>query len=84
MEVLFNKPNLLSMQPTDKATERYNSWLQGRLKAGVFYSCDSWYRVNGVGKVTSIFPGSGTLFWRLLRKVAWADYQLTWKDETAI
>ncbi|KAH8833073.1 hypothetical protein DL96DRAFT_705710 [Flagelloscypha sp. PMI_526] len=79
-KLLFKMPTLVALSVSQEATDRYNVWLQTRLRKGVFYSCDSWYRVNGVGKVTSIFPGSGTLFWWMTRQVKWEDYSLLLKS----
>jgi hypothetical protein len=69
---------------TDKATDDYNDKIHARLQKSVFTSCVSWYRRGRDGKVSSIFPGPGTMFWWLMRKVNWADYTVTQKKRGAM
>ncbi|KAK0455286.1 FAD/NAD-P-binding domain-containing protein [Desarmillaria tabescens] len=66
-----------SINVTDEATDAYNEKIHARLAKSVFVDCVSWYRKGSDGKVTSIFPGSGFLFWWWLRKVDWSHYKVT-------
>ncbi|TFK35451.1 hypothetical protein BDQ12DRAFT_688163 [Crucibulum laeve] len=66
--------DILSLEVRNEPTEEYNDKLQARLSKSVFTSCFSWYRVGGTGKITNIFPGSGTTFWWWLRKPNWDHY----------
>ncbi|KAJ6500883.1 FAD/NAD-P-binding domain-containing protein [Mycena sanguinolenta] len=73
-----------TFEVSSEATDRYNDWIHDRLSRSVHMSCTSWYRVGGTGKISSIFPGSGTLFWWCTRKPRWSDYKVSgksdWKD----
>lgn len=56
--------------------ERYNQWLQERLKDTVWASgCQSWY-LNQNGKNTTAWPGFTFTFRWLTRRVRLADYTL--------
>ena len=65
-----------SVEVTPQATDAYNTKIHKRLAHSVFVSCVSWYRTGpkGDGKVFTIFPGSGVLFWWWLRSVNWGHY----------
>ncbi|KAG6919169.1 hypothetical protein DXG01_008467 [Tephrocybe rancida] len=63
---------LSSVDVTHEATDRYNELLQDRLSRSVFVGCNSWYRVNGAGKVNS----SSAHFWWWLRRPIWTDYEV--------
>ncbi|KAJ7221358.1 hypothetical protein GGX14DRAFT_514350 [Mycena pura] len=60
-----------------EATDRYDEWVHSRLSRSVYMSCLSWYRKGGDGKISTIFPGSGFLFWWCLRRPTWSDYKIT-------
>jgi hypothetical protein len=64
-----------SFEVTPEATDAYNTRIQGRISRSVFPHCLSWYRKGGDGKVTSIFPGPGLLFWWWLRQPNWNHYK---------
>jgi len=73
---LFHKRNpVASVDVTPAATEKYNTWLHGRLAHSVHTGCVSWYRTgSGAGKISSIFPGPATMFWWVMRRVRLGDY----------
>ncbi|KAJ7612176.1 hypothetical protein FB45DRAFT_843471 [Roridomyces roridus] len=77
----FVKPLLTkavtSFEVTHAATNKYDATIQRMLSRSVFVTCNSWYRVGGTGKNTSIFPGPGMLFWWWTRQARWSDYQIT-------
>ncbi|KAF9024200.1 FAD/NAD(P)-binding domain-containing protein, partial [Hymenopellis radicata] len=66
---------------THEATDAYNEKIHARLGRSVFMDCVSWYRRGRDGKVTSIFPGAGTLFYLWLRRVDWSHYQTSGGDK---
>ncbi len=66
---------------THEATDAYNEKIHARLGRSVFMDCVSWYRRGRDGKVTSIFPGAGSLFYLWLRRVDWSHYQRIGGDE---
>ncbi|KAF5348350.1 hypothetical protein D9758_010944 [Tetrapyrgos nigripes] len=74
IQPIFEK-RISSIDVKPQATDAYNEKIHKRLAKSVFVQCVSWYRKGGTGKVTSIFPGTSTLFWWWLRKVKWDDYQ---------
>ncbi|KAF8896192.1 hypothetical protein BD779DRAFT_1668027 [Infundibulicybe gibba] len=69
-----------SFEVTHEATDAYNEKIHARLARSVFTQCASWYRVGGVGKVASIFPGPGMLYWWWLRRPNWQHYIATNRD----
>ncbi|KAF7300084.1 hypothetical protein MKEN_01331500 [Mycena kentingensis (nom. inval.)] len=76
--VLFLSPESspLALSVSRTANTAYNVWLHARLERSVHTGCASWYRTgaDSKGKISSIFPGSATLFWWHLRTVQWGDY----------
>jgi hypothetical protein len=48
---------LAAVDVSTSATDKYNTKIQSRLSRSVWVGCNSWYRVDGKGKVNSIFPG---------------------------
>ncbi|TFK64156.1 FAD/NAD(P)-binding domain-containing protein [Pluteus cervinus] len=80
--LLDGKVSSLEVKPA--ATDAYNEKIQARLSRSVFLQCISWYRRGGEGKVTSIFPGPGYLFWWWLRTPNWSHYSFVpeepWKQ----
>ncbi|KAI0306342.1 hypothetical protein B0F90DRAFT_1689116 [Multifurca ochricompacta] len=65
----------------EKASAKYNSWVQTRLARTVWAFCDSYYRREGAnGKIIAIFPGSVTLFWWLVRFPRYSDYEIVGKE----
>ncbi|GLB40268.1 putative flavin-binding monooxygenase-like [Lyophyllum shimeji] len=66
---------------TAKATIEYNEEIQERLSRSVFVGCNSWYKVDASGKITSIFPGAAALFWWWLRRPVWQNYHVVKYDE---
>jgi hypothetical protein len=57
-----------------QASDKYNHWLQAKLKDTVWDDCASWYRRDGSGKNGATFPGSLTYFWWLLYRPTWEDF----------
>ncbi|OBH21027.1 4-hydroxyacetophenone monooxygenase [Mycobacterium sp. E1715] len=55
------------------AEQAYDAEVQARLDAGVWTSCDSWYRAAS-GRVTTNWPGLVHEYQRRTRAVAFADY----------
>ncbi|KAF5360199.1 hypothetical protein D9758_011372 [Tetrapyrgos nigripes] len=68
------RKQISSVDVIPSATDAYNKKIHARLEKSVFVDCVSWYRKDRDGKVSSIFPGSATLFWWWLRKVNWDHY----------
>ncbi|KAG6900840.1 hypothetical protein C0993_000159, partial [Termitomyces sp. T159_Od127] len=68
---------LYTVEVKHEATDRYNDVLQKRLSRSVFVGCNSWYRVNGTGRIGTMFPGSSAQFWWWLWRPIWADYEVT-------
>ncbi|KAJ7290271.1 hypothetical protein C8J57DRAFT_1164511 [Mycena rebaudengoi] len=64
-----------TIEVTHKATDAYNDKIHARLARSVHVDCQSWYRTDG-GKVSSIFPGPGTLFWLWTLRPKWSDYKV--------
>lgn len=65
-----------SFEITGEATDKYNDWLQGRLKTSVWTDCMSYYRRDRqLGKIIATFPGPVTLFWWLSRRPEWERYR---------
>ncbi|EUC56309.1 monooxygenase, partial [Rhizoctonia solani AG-3 Rhs1AP] len=65
-----------SIVPRADSTRKFNNWLQYNLKGHVWPSCHSWYRHDGSGKITSLWPGGNTHLWWSLRKPNWNDYEV--------
>lgn len=63
-----------SFEVTTEATDAYNNLIQRRLERSVFVECLSWYRTDGEGKVSSIFPGPMLLYGWWVRRPRWSDY----------
>jgi hypothetical protein len=61
---------------TIHATDTYNDLIQRRLARSVFVECQSWYRTDGDGKVSSAFPGPMLLYGWWVRRPRWADYNV--------
>jgi hypothetical protein len=68
---------LTSFEVTEDAHDNYNADIQKRSDKGVHVQCVSWYRNQGNGKVSTIFPGPGVLMWWRLRSVNWDHYKIT-------
>jgi len=65
-----------SFEVTEDATNKYNTWLQGRLSRSVWTDCNSYYQSGGQKqtKIIATFPGPVSLFWWLARSVRWDDF----------
>ncbi|KAF7353944.1 hypothetical protein MVEN_01080700 [Mycena venus] len=63
-----------TFEVTAVATNEYNDLIQRRLARSVFVQCLSWYRTDGEGKVSSIFPGPMLLYGWWVRRPRWEDY----------
>ncbi|KAG8762750.1 hypothetical protein FRC11_007880 [Ceratobasidium sp. 423] len=64
-----------SIVPRADSTRKFNDWVQYSLKGHVWPSCHSWYRKDGGGKITSLWPGGNTHLWWSFRKPNWKDYE---------
>ncbi|TFK42408.1 hypothetical protein BDQ12DRAFT_273676 [Crucibulum laeve] len=62
---------------TEKATDEYNTWLQGRLSTSVWTECNSYYQAagNNKSKLIATFPGPVSLFWWITRSPRWELFQ---------
>ncbi|KIK57688.1 hypothetical protein GYMLUDRAFT_98447 [Collybiopsis luxurians FD-317 M1] len=70
---------LKSVEVRQDVSEKYNEWLQGRLKDSVWTSCNSYYHRGGDknAKIIATFPGPATLLYWLLRKAErWDDWKV--------
>ncbi|KAI0797187.1 hypothetical protein C8Q75DRAFT_802839 [Abortiporus biennis] len=72
--------SISSFEVTAAATDRYNKFLDSRLKGSVFTGCSSWYRVAGTGKISRILPITQVEYWWRLRNVKWNDYSIVGGD----
>jgi hypothetical protein len=63
-----------SLEVTDAATDNYNKWIEERMTSRVWQDCESWYRLNKVGRNIAIFPGPMALFWWKLRQPRWDHF----------
>ncbi|TRM62608.1 hypothetical protein BD626DRAFT_403629 [Schizophyllum amplum] len=65
-----------SFEIKDEVVNKYNEWLQARLRHSVWTDCMSYYRVDrSQGKIVATFPGPVTLFWRLARRPRWDEWK---------
>ncbi|KAI9836289.1 MAG: hypothetical protein M1819_001626 [Sarea resinae] len=71
----------LSITPSRKTVEEYNSEIQARLNASTFAheNCQSWYK-NADGVVTNNWCGNVVEYQNRLSVVNWADYDLSGTD----
>lgn len=61
----------------EKASSKYNSWMQKRLARTVWNFCNSYYRRESTnGKIFVTFPGPVSLFWWLARRPRYSDYEI--------
>ncbi|KAF8636887.1 hypothetical protein AX16_010943 [Volvariella volvacea WC 439] len=65
-----------SLEVTSAATDTYNNRLQQRMESSVYVQCRSWYRKDGNGRVTAIFPFSGLRHWWWLRRPDWSHFSV--------
>ncbi|KAF8209461.1 hypothetical protein K438DRAFT_1960458 [Mycena galopus ATCC 62051] len=65
-----------TFEVTSEATDAYNDLIQRRLQRSVFVECTSWYRTDGEGKVSSVFPGPMLLYGWWVRRPVWAHYKV--------
>lgn len=65
-----------SFEVTHETTDKYNSWLQGRLSRSVWVDCDSYYHLGGgkQARLIGTFPGPVALFWWLARQPHWNGF----------
>ncbi|KAH7929753.1 FAD/NAD(P)-binding domain-containing protein [Leucogyrophana mollusca] len=66
-----------SLEVTVEATNKYNAWIQKRMRNTVFLDCFSYYRGDGRDGVRNIatFPGMMSLFWWITRNPHWDDFR---------
>lgn len=62
--------------------QAYDAEVQARLDAGVWTTCDSWYRTAS-GRVTTNWPGLVHEYQRRTRAVALADYEVVSPERAA-
>lgn len=69
--------NAKSFMVREDITNKYNTWLQGRLSRSVWTECISYYQAgrNSKTRITATFPGPVTLFWWLARKPRWEEFE---------
>ncbi|KAF7359009.1 hypothetical protein MSAN_01241600 [Mycena sanguinolenta] len=65
-----------TFEVTSEATDAYNDLIQRRLESSVWMECTSWYRTDGEGKVSSVFPGPMMLYGWWVRQATWAHYDV--------
>ncbi|KAL0571882.1 hypothetical protein V5O48_010072 [Marasmius crinis-equi] len=75
--------DISSIEVSSEATDNYLRRIDNRMKDTVFLQCSSWYRTNGTGRISMIFPGSAMMFWWWLRCVDWDHYQVSAKNPVA-
>ncbi|KAI8881609.1 monooxygenase [Backusella circina FSU 941] len=67
------KYNYSSLEPSEKAQERYSSEIQKKFEGTVWKSgCDSWY-INKFGEIGSLWPRTVTSYWWVLRNTNHAN-----------
>lgn len=54
----------------------HNEAMQARLAGSVWTQCRSWYRMDGNGRITAIFPGFTRDYVRAVRRIDPHDYEL--------
>jgi hypothetical protein len=75
--------HIKSVEVKDEVCEKYNSWLQNKLKGSVWTSCNSYYHLDGDKdtKIIATFPGSSLwLYWLMRKAQSWGDWKVV--DET--
>lgn len=65
-----------SIVPRADSTRKFNGWVQYNLKGHVWPGCHSWYRQDGGGKITGLWPGGNVHAWWSFRKPNWRDYEV--------
>ncbi|KAH7344182.1 hypothetical protein B0J17DRAFT_204737 [Rhizoctonia solani] len=65
-----------SIAPRAHSTRKFNDWLQYNLKGHVWPGCHSWYRKDGGGKITALWPGGNAHMWWTFRKPNWENYEV--------
>ncbi|KAJ3503773.1 hypothetical protein NLJ89_g8287 [Agrocybe chaxingu] len=79
-----------SFEITEEATDKYNDWLQKRLKDSVWTECTSYYQANRDDKtrIIATFPGPVALFWWFCRRPKWELFRAVgaqaWQQERKI
>jgi hypothetical protein len=63
-----------SVDVTEKAMTRFNTWIQKCIDNSVFTQCTSWYRIGQTGRVAQIWPSAVVQFWWMTLWVKWGDY----------
>ena len=75
--------NILTVQPTYKATKNFTDFCDAYFAGTVFSDeCNSWYK-GGTGKngrVVAIWPGSSLHAIRVLERPRWEDFEYTYVD----
>ena len=59
-----------------EAQRAYNEALQARLAGSVWSLCRSWYRMDGNGRITAIFPGFTRDYVRAVRRIDPRAYEM--------
>ena len=67
-----------SFEVKENACEEYDGWLQRRLSTSVWTECNSFYQVGDSRdtKNVAMFPGPVALFWWMLRRPEWGQYEV--------
>ncbi|UJR21711.1 hypothetical protein I4U23_024788 [Adineta vaga] len=73
--IYMNENNVRSVSVKQSAYDKYNQWLQSKLKQTVWRSggCQSWYQ-NANGDVTTIWPDFTWIYRSLLRNFDYENY----------
>jgi len=67
-----------SFEVKEKACSEYDSWVQRRMSTSVWTECNSFYHIGNNKNTKNVvtFPGPVTLFWWMLLRPRWGDYDL--------
>ncbi|KAL8279962.1 hypothetical protein RQP46_007543 [Phenoliferia psychrophenolica] len=73
--------DIKSMCVKDPAVEEFATHTDAFMPRMVWTdNCRSWYKANGTGRVTALWPGSAYNFITAIEDVRWEDYDYTYLD----
>ena len=62
----------------EEAQREYNEMMDARMEHMIWTQSErSWYKLNGTGRVHTLFGFNMFTFWRFLRKIDWSKYNVT-------
>jgi hydroxyversicolorone monooxygenase len=68
-----------SLTPKQSVTDEFNKHVHEWSRHTVWSEdCNSWYKHNGTGRVTAIWPGSSLHYMALIRSPRYEDYDITY------